>query len=134
MLILIKLSLEFSFKSTLKFIPADLLKLFYKIYYNPLVLAPDGSLLSEASTFPVQNTINSFIKSLQFNGEFNLTALTDALQKTEGVVDPVLTSAEAKFGSYQYQPIVDFYVANAGYLKIDTDFPLSNTLTYIPKY
>lgn len=110
---------------------ADLLKVYYKIYYDPLVLAADGSLLTDSSIFPVEDAINEYCKGLTFDGNLSITQLTDALQGVQGVVNPVYQSSEAKYGTGAYAAINDYYNPNAGYLVIDPAFPLNTTLTYV---
>lgn len=113
--------------------PADLLKIYFKIYYNPLLLTSSGELISDPGTFPVNDTINNYCFGLQFDGVFSFTELTDLLQQTIGVVNPVYQSSAAKVGTNEYVSIGDYYNPFAGYLKIDDDFPLSDTITYIPR-
>lgn len=108
----------------------DLLKLVYKIYYDPLVLAANGSLLSNPAIFPVEVAINNFISNLPFNGVFELSELIDAMQAASGVEDVIQVSAEAKYALLPYAPIVERYMPNAGYLIIDPLFPLNTQLTY----
>jgi len=110
----------------------DLLKVFYRIIYDPLVLQADGSLISDPAVFPVEDAINSFLTGLDFNGALVLTKMTDAVQAAEGVIDPILLTAEAKFAALPYAPIVDSYLTNGGNIVIDTvSFPLSATTTYV---
>lgn len=111
---------------------ADYLKLAYTVYYDPLVLSANGSLISNPSVFPVQDSINDYISNLPFNGELVLTSLTDAAQKAEGVKNPILTTAEAKYGSFPYAAIPVKYIADAGHLIIDPAYPLSTQITYLP--
>lgn len=111
---------------------ADLCKLYYKVYYDPLVLTSTGELINSSGVYPVNETIIEFISSLQFNGVLDISALTDRLQATDGVVNPVFVEGSAKFGSNSYSSIVDYYSSNAGYLKIDEEFPLTTTITYLP--
>jgi len=110
---------------------ADKLKLTYKVFYNPLVLTATGEDIDNPGVFPAEDAINNHIQNLPFNGVLNLTSLTDSVQAAAGVVDPVLTSAEAKFGALAYTPIVENYKADAGYLEIDAGFPLNTSITYV---
>lgn len=109
---------------------ADLLKISYKIYYDPLIMKSDGSLISDNS-FPVEDTINNFIKNLPFDGVFSITSLTDEIQKCKGVINPVFISGQTQQGIEPYNNLNDYYSPNAGYLKIDDNYPLNSTLTYI---
>lgn len=108
----------------------DLLKVYYHVYYDPLVLSADGSLISDSSKFPVRDAINAYCKGLPFNGIFSVTELTDKIQQAVGVVNPVFDTASAKYALQPYSILGDFYNPNAGYLKVDPAFPLSDTITY----
>ncbi len=112
----------------------DLLYIKYNVYYNPDILASDGSLLSDASTFPVEDSINNLIGSLPFDGVLLLSALTDSVQASEGITDCDLTHAQAKSSDAgaTYTTIVNRYDTEAGYLVIDPTYPLNTNLTYIP--
>lgn len=110
---------------------ADLLTISYHIYYDPLVLSSTGELISSPGTFPVEDAINNYIKNLDFDGVFSVTQLTDQIQASSGVVNPVFESAQAKFGVNPYVVINDYYKPNAGYLQIDPAIPLNTTIDYI---
>ena len=109
----------------------DLLRAEYDVYYDPLVLNSDGSLISNPSVFPVENAINQYLINIPFDSRFNVTGLTDSVQKAQGVVNPILTLATAKFGLGNHEPVTSYYTTNSGYMRIDTDFPLSNSINYI---
>ncbi len=96
----------------------DDLRLSVDIMYDPMVLDENGLLL-EGGGEPVKDTIMSFIKSLPFNGEFQVVALVDALQETEGVVIPTVLSAESKYAANDWQNIDARVKPNAGYMVID---------------
>jgi hypothetical protein len=110
---------------------ADELRVFYNVYYDPLVMNADGSLISDPSIFPVEDTIRNYIKNLPFDGRFNITELTDNIQLSEGAVNPIFQNCAGKSGTQTYQAITDYYSSNAGYMVIDANYPLSNTITYI---
>lgn len=109
----------------------DLMKVHYKIYYDPLLMNASGELLSDPSIKPAEIAINNFIKGLPFDGKYTPTSQTDKLQQAIGIVDPVYQTAEVKYGTNPYAAIGDQYNPDAGYLKIDPAYPLSDTLTYI---
>lgn len=113
--------------------PADLMKLSIKVFYDPLVLNSDGSLIADSSVFPAEDAINNYLKNLPFDGIFSVTEMIDQLQLAEGVVNPLFQSAHSKFGAFSYQPITDYKTANAGYFAIDPNFPLSNSINYVPQ-
>jgi hypothetical protein len=110
---------------------ADLLKIYYRVYINPLVMNASGELLSDTSVKPVEDAINAYCKGLNFNGVFSVTELTDKIQQATGVSNPVFESAASKYGLTPYAAINDYFTPNAGYFKIDEDFPLSATITYL---
>jgi len=105
---------------------SDKLKLYYTIYYNPLI--PVTTVTSN-----VESVINDYIQNLGFDDEVNITKLTDLIQAVEGVVDPVYTSGYGRSEAGSFATIINYYQATAGYAEIDTLFPLSNTLTFTPK-
>lgn len=109
----------------------DLLKVAYTVYYDPQVLAPNGSLLSNPAVFTVHDAINNHLSNLPFNGELVLTTLTDEVQKAQGVKNPVLTLAQAKYGALPYSTINVKYIPDAGHMIVDSAFPLTTQITYI---
>lgn len=111
--------------------PADELIIHYDIHYNPQAFTPSGESILTPGTFPVEDVINSHIQNLPFNGILNITKLTDAIQQIEGVVDPVITASQARYGSIPYVTINNNYNANSGHMVIASLHPLSQTLNYI---
>jgi hypothetical protein len=97
----------------------DDLKTDYFIKYDALILAPDGSLLSNPSIFPVEDAIESYIQNLSFDGVLSLMQMTDAIQAVSGVIDVTLNEAQAKFGLLPYTSINKEYLPDAGYLVLD---------------
>lgn len=97
----------------------DDVKLDIEIVFDPLVLAADGSLITDGAVFPIVDTINDFISNLPFNGVLNLTSLTDALQLIDGVVDPTLNDAFGKYGGLSYVAINKNYIPFAGHAILD---------------
>lgn len=100
------------------------------IYYDPQVLTPSGESILESGVFPVQDAINNYISNLPFNGVFNETELVDKMQEASGVIDPVLSSTSARYGSNPFAEITDNYTSFAGHMVISSANPLSTTLTY----
>lgn len=108
----------------------DLLKLAYTIYYDPLVLNADGELLSDTSVKPIEDAINTYITTLDFNGRFRLEECDAAIREADGVIDYKRTLASSKYGAYSYTEIDVSRVAYAGYFKIDPAYPLADNVTY----
>jgi hypothetical protein len=116
---------------------ADDLKLELKVYVDQLLIyvneadpndVLNGSLLADPSTFPVLDAIAAHIELLDWNGVLNLTKLTDSVQHATGVIDPILLSAQAKYGLLAYTAISENYTPNAGHLALDE---VNSTITYV---
>lgn len=111
----------------------DDLKLELEIFYDPLVLASDGSLLSTPSVFPVEDAITSFVDTgIEFNGAFLKTLLQDALQSVEGVTDPRVRYVWSRVGVAPYVEIGDQKVAESGHFRIDPLLTFASQITYTP--
>lgn len=104
----------------------DDFKVEYDIHYNPLILDATGARIDGLNDTPVQSATKEFLTNLRFNGELSLTALTDYLQAVEGVEGPVLVSAEAKYGAFPYSDVNEYYIADAGYMKLDEENTIFN--------
>ncbi len=109
----------------------DLLRIQYRVYVDPLLINSNGELISNTAIKPVEDAINNYCKNLPFNGVFSVTQLTDQLQNAVGVVNPVFEAASAQYGTEPFTALGDYYNPNAGYLRVDPDFPLSASITYI---
>lgn len=103
---------------------ADDLKFYASIYYNPI-----KSLATVQDA--VETAIENHLQSLSFDAVLKVSTLIDIIQSVEGVTDIVFESASAKYGSNSYVSFNRVYGSNAGYLTIDSAFPLSSTITYI---
>lgn len=115
--------------SVISRVPDDF-KCNYTIYYDPLVLDAYGARLDGTDDEPVQTAVKSFLRNLKFNGELSLTKLTDFLQSIEGVEEPVKNSAFAKYGGFPYSSINEYYIADAGYMKLDEE---NTTFIFLPR-
>lgn len=115
-------------------LPPDDLKLIIDIWYNPLVLLPNGQRIDAASNNPVKDAIKAYLKNLPFNGEYANTKLADALQAVDGVVYPHILSAQAKYGLFPYTEIDEKYIPDAGYLRLPPDSDLVNYIVNFRAY
>lgn len=106
----------------------DDLKATINIYYNPLVLKSDGTLISDSNTSPVEDAMQQYIDALEFNGAFVLTDFVDALQAAEGVDNPVLTEVQVSSAINPYSAIDVSYLPYAGYYQWDLG---ATTINYI---
>jgi len=99
-------------------LPADKLMLSIDIYYDPLVIDATGGRLDGSSVKPVEIAVNEYLKSLPFNGEFIIAALTDKLQVTAGVVVPQIKYANISYGDLPWVSVDARYVPYGGYLRV----------------
>lgn len=109
---------------------ANKLQIAVQIYYDPLVLAADGSDIDE-TTKPVELAIKAFLRDLPFNGRLRRTAITSAMLAVPGVLDVKINTLSHKYGSGAYSSIDVSVIPESGYFKIDTDYPLETQITYI---
>lgn len=98
---------------------ADRLRLELTIFFDALVLSPDGSSIADPSFFPVEDAIGAFIKNLPFNGRMNLQKLIDAMQAAQGVKDLELHTIEARYGNLPFTPVGREYIPFAGHMTLD---------------
>ncbi|WP_295668640.1 hypothetical protein [uncultured Mucilaginibacter sp.] len=110
----------------------DILLLTMHIFIDPLVLLADGMSILNGN-YPVQDTINAYMKLLPFNGELVLAHLVDALQQAEGVNIPNIINAESQVidintGTYLAAQVIDVRtIPDAGYFMI----PNFDNITYV---
>lgn len=116
---------------------ADTFKVGYNVYYNPALMAADGSLIADGSK-PVEDAINSYLKNLPFDGLFIAEQLDLAVNQATGVQYAQRTMCQAKQGSNPYTNIQalspSVYPPFAGYGRISTASgeTLADTINYIP--
>ncbi|GAF06019.1 hypothetical protein [Saccharicrinis fermentans] len=99
----------------------DNLRLVMDIYYDPQVLNADGTLITDPSQSPAEDTIRKFIRTLPFNGEFIPASLVDSLQEAPGIDIPEILSVETKYADNDWQAVQGKVVPNAGYLTVTDD-------------
>lgn len=105
---------------------ADDLKLYYTIYYDPIVSITTLQPL-------VESAINDYIENIPFNGELDINQLNVNIKAITGIKAVIFESGEGKNGAASYIAFDNYYSSNAGYAQIASAFPLSSTITYIKK-
>lgn len=108
---------------------ADELRLDAVIYFDPLVLNPDGSSVVDNAVYPVSDAVNSFIQQLPFNGRMNRQKLVDAIQAVDGIQDIVMNAVERRYGSLEYEATGREYIPFAGHMVLDM---ASSNLIFTP--
>ena len=116
--------------------PPDVLKLAIRIVRNPLILDESGMDV-RSSKHTVKEAIQGYLKRLPFNGELSLQALTDKIQRVEGVKDVSIDNAQTKWldGTIwgNFQEINISRIPESGYFTVNFDTPndTQSTLTYL---
>ena len=111
----------------------DILDLETIIYYDPLLIAADGTNILDGLK-PVDIAINKHLKELPFNGVLILASLVDSLQNVPGVEIPHIVKASSSWinpttGGYGAPQVIGVYkIPESGYFKV-TDF---SKITYVP--
>ncbi len=110
---------------------ADKIKIVGIVYFNPLIMRPDGTLISDNSR-PVDNLLADFLRNMSFDGLLRRTDITAAAKNTAvGVVDFKLINLQyCANDSGEYNEIDVSYAPESGYFKVDDLFPLATTITY----
>lgn len=109
----------------------DQLKIVVDVYYNPLIMGSDGTLLISGEE-SVKTAIDNYLKTIDFNGKLVVNKLIDAIQNAEGVVNPVVSEVSSKYSALQYAIIEIENVANDGYYILNTDDSQINYIPYVP--
>jgi len=104
---------------------SDNLKFAIDIFYDPLVLANDGSSLATPTENPVQDAIYNFINELPFDSIFQVIKLVDAIQAVIGVNNVVVNNCDAKSaGDATFTNVLaqigQQYTTFSGYLRMNT--------------
>lgn len=107
---------------------ANVLKIVATIYYDPMLMNADGELLTDGSA-PVTDAINSYLKSLPFDGTLTVSALTDALQTVKGVKVPDVQSLWYEYGTDNWLQINAIYHPTSGWIEFDEE---NSTISYQP--
>ena len=68
----------------------DRVRVFADVQYNPQFINAAGELVEDASVRPVDDAIRAYLRSIEYGGVLNKTALVDAIQAVPGVVDIML--------------------------------------------
>lgn len=108
---------------------ADALKIELDIIYDPLVLESSGMLINVVGDpYPVDAAIETYNKSLDFNGRFWVDKFVDAIQAAEGVISVDLNGIQATYGGLSYEDVDKYYDSFAGWMALDT---ANSTINYI---
>lgn len=73
-----------------------------QISYNPMVMDTEGIRLDGGGK-PVEEAITGYLDTIKYGGVFNRTKLVDAVQRTDGVTDVILT--DVRIGAEAGEPV-----------------------------
>lgn len=107
---------------------SDLLKVALQVFYDAIIPQPTVQANVEAA-------INNYLKNIPFDGILRRNDLIAAIRAVEGVKDVKVLVLEATINYVVtpfYVPIDVLYETAAGYIAIDSNFPLSTQITYLP--
>lgn len=101
-----------------------------QVQYDPMVMKADGSLISDASVYPVENAVSTYLRTIVYGGVFNKTKLVDAVQSASGVADILLGQVAVKAdGTEGFTTVAgNNYTAIGGALK---PVNLKSTIEYV---
>lgn len=111
----------------------DILKINFKIVYDPLVLLSTGmSILTGAE--PVKDAVNKFLQNLPFNGQLSVQKLEAAILNVEGVEDLQNLSVSTKWiepgvGYGILQPVQISTIPKSGRFTLINDVTLQEDWT-----
>lgn len=108
----------------------DDFKLTLDVYFDPLVLDGNGARRDGDNDTPVIDSMQDFLYNLEFNGEFLTDSFETHVKEVQGVELLGLNSISARSGTNPYAPIVESYLSDAGYMKLDIN---NIVLNYIPR-
>ncbi len=107
---------------------ADEIIIIADVYYDPMVLLADGTLISDGITKPVEASINSYIAGIVFGGELNINNVLDSITSAQGITDAVINTLQAKASSAPaFSDVSHLYTAISGYYTIN-----ALNVNYIP--
>lgn len=101
----------------------DLIKIIGTVKYK-------GEKLQGEIQTEVESIINDYIKNISENNKFVTNELLNKILNVDGVVDFEINQLQAKPSNGNYTNVTFRYNTNAGYLSIDPDSPLSNSIVY----
>ena len=108
----------------------DYLKIEADIYLDSLLFNTNNGSLIIGGSRPVDDAINQFLKSIEFNGRLNKQKLIDAIQAVKGVTDIDNFKLYAKYGDYEYVEVDRAYLSYAGWMRIDPANKIIDTVTF----
>jgi len=80
----------------------------------------------------VEQAIFNYLQTLDFNGVFSLNKLRQTILSVTGVIDVVFDDVAIRIdGNPVWNPVNRIYRSFAGFINLDANYQLSDTLTYL---
>lgn len=105
-------------------LPADSIKMKWRIYYDPLVLDANGNRLDGTQNEADKTAIKAYLKKLPFNGIYVTQYHIDDVQLVEGVVIAEVELCQTKYGSLPFTSVNTKITPDSGYLRFADDADL----------
>lgn len=108
----------------------DMIQVKLTVQYDPLLFNADGSLISDTSSFPVEQAITDYLYGIEYGGVMNKTKLVDAVQNVAGVKDVILDSILVQSASeYEYGMVIgnNYKSFSGAFAPVN----LRNTISYV---
>lgn len=98
---------------------ADQLRVVLDYYYDPLLIKNDGTLIDNPTTSVVQQAIKNYLKSVEFDGKFDLNVMTDYIQRAIGYKSIKLNFVGFRAGiATAFTTITREYTTLSGHMKL----------------
>lgn len=118
-------------KVVVESLPPDKITMKWKVFYDPTILAANGSRLDGTSSQPAKDAITGYLQQLPFNGLYVRALHVDHVQKVDGVVIPEIDECLATYGLLAFSNVNVEYQPDAGWLRfVDDNIDLQ--IQYIP--
>lgn len=118
-------------KLVIESLPADNIKMKWRIFYDPLILDATGNRTDGTASDVVKTAIKEYLKNLPFNGVYVTQYHIDELQKVEGVTIAEVDLVQTKYGLLPFADVSTKITPDAGYLRFANDADLE--IVYIPQ-
>lgn len=104
---------------------ADKFKMDWDVYYDPLIIGPDGSRLDGSAVEPIRDAIIAYLRNLPFNGIYVKAHHVDFIQALEGVFVPEVRGClAARYDTSTFQSVDVSYNTFSGFLRFYDDADL----------
>lgn len=100
-------------------LPADSIKMRWRIYYDPLILDANGNRLDGTQNEADMTAIKGYLKKLPFNGVYVTQYHTDDVQTVEGIIIAEVDMVQTKYGDLPFTAVNTKITPDSGYLRFN---------------